>query len=280
MYKLLSAGFARLWKTKIFWFAAAAMFIFAAAVLGGQYRSSLEIPELDIKLNDFAFGYLVFIGVITSVFSSLFLGDEYSDGTIRNKLIVGHKRINIYLSNLIVTIAAALMICVAFLAVIFSAGIPLLGFFDLEGIGLSGLIAIFIGNGFTVCAFCAILTAISMLIQNKAVAAIVSVLGMMILLFAAISLQLRIDEPEFLEGIEIVNGVFREVEGSTPNPMYLTGIKRSVYEYAFDIIPSGQALQYSGMAVSNPWIFSLYSIALSAVSTFTGLFFFCKKDIK
>ena len=280
MYKLLSAGFARLWKTKIFWFAAAAMFIFAAAVLGGQYRSSLEIPELDIKLNDFAFGYLVFIGVITSVFSSLFLGDEYSDGTIRNKLIVGHKRINIYLSNLIVTIAAALMMCAAFLAVIFSAGIPLLGFFDLEGIGLSGLIAIFIGNGFTVCAFCAILTAISMLIQNKAVAAIVSVLGMMILLFAAISLQLRIDEPEFLEGIEIVNGVFREVEGSTPNPMYLTGIKRSVYEYAFDIIPSGQALQYSGMAVSNPWIFSLYSIALSAVSTFTGLFFFCKKDIK
>ncbi|MGY3662454.1 MAG: hypothetical protein ACXAHE_00930 [Roseburia sp. 1XD42-69] len=46
----------------------------------------------------------------------MFLGTDYSDGTIRNKLTVGHTRTNIYLANLIVTFAAGLLImCVWFI---------------------------------------------------------------------------------------------------------------------------------------------------------------------
>lgn len=49
-------------------------------------------------LDDRFFAYSFFIGILSAIFCSLFTGTEYSDGTIRNKIVVGHSRISIYLS--------------------------------------------------------------------------------------------------------------------------------------------------------------------------------------
>ena len=43
-------------------------------------------------LDEVLLNYGVFHIVLAAVFSSVFIGTEYSGGTIRNKIIVGHKR--------------------------------------------------------------------------------------------------------------------------------------------------------------------------------------------
>lgn len=84
MSKLLSAGFIRLRKDKIFWIAL--IFMFGAGVFFPVMRyidmqKSGYINNID---NGF-FACALFIGVVMAVFCSLFIGTEYSDGTIRNK---------------------------------------------------------------------------------------------------------------------------------------------------------------------------------------------------
>ena len=56
------------------------------------------------------------MGLVAAVFISLFVGSEYSDGTIRNKLVVGHSRMRIYLANLIVCSIACVLISLAYAA--------------------------------------------------------------------------------------------------------------------------------------------------------------------
>ena len=39
----------------------------------------------------------LFIGIILAVFCSLFIGTEHNDGTIRNKIIVGHEKSKLFI---------------------------------------------------------------------------------------------------------------------------------------------------------------------------------------
>ena len=71
--------------------------------------------------------YILFIGFFIAIFTSLFVGTEYSDGAIRNKIVVGHTRKNIYLSNLIISIAVGLFIEFVYLMLVMIIGIPTLG---------------------------------------------------------------------------------------------------------------------------------------------------------
>ena len=111
MRNLLSANFRRLIRGKIFWIAIIFMVgaeIFACAV---QYRDVLEYDAV-LTMDQMTFQTGIYLGIVTAVFVSLFVGTEYSDGTIRNKLLVGHKRTQIYLANF-VTCAVAIVIIYA-----------------------------------------------------------------------------------------------------------------------------------------------------------------------
>lgn len=47
------------------------------------------------------FIYALFVPLMVSLLTALFIGTDYSDGTMRNKLIAGHVRRKIYAANLI-----------------------------------------------------------------------------------------------------------------------------------------------------------------------------------
>ena len=104
MAKLLRANLSRLWKSRIFYVGLIFMLLLNVfLVLDGWNSGRQGYPE---PLEDMLFQNCIIIGFVCAVVVGMFLGTEYSDGTIRNKIAVGHTRASIYLANLIVCAAA------------------------------------------------------------------------------------------------------------------------------------------------------------------------------
>lgn len=62
----------------------------------------------------------------------MFIGTEFSDGTMRNKLIVGHRRREIYFTNFLTCALSGIFFNLVYLALVSLIGIPLFGGFQLE----------------------------------------------------------------------------------------------------------------------------------------------------
>ena len=129
MRKLLHANFLRLKKDKYFWTGIVVMALYAIADCAGQYNNMTRY-EMTVSYDGVFFASHMVIGMLIAAFCSLYIGTEYSDGTIRNKLIAGCDRKSIYLSNFITCTAAGVMMNTVYMLVAGILGIPLFGFFD------------------------------------------------------------------------------------------------------------------------------------------------------
>ena len=99
MRSLLSANFLRLKRSHLFWGTLILSFGFGVWVAVTQVLEQMRYGGFE---DSPAFSrYTSIIGVVIAVFVSMFFGTEYSDGTIRNKLITGRSRVSIYLANLV-----------------------------------------------------------------------------------------------------------------------------------------------------------------------------------
>ena len=112
MNNLLSAHFQRLLKSRLYW-----------CLLGLMILSGIIIPILahremiaygtDYTLESRLVWHFLIIGFIVAIFCSWFLGTDYSDGTIRNKIIAGNSRLKIYISALLICVIASVILVVA-----------------------------------------------------------------------------------------------------------------------------------------------------------------------
>ncbi|MFA6935317.1 MAG: ABC transporter permease, partial [Sphaerochaetaceae bacterium] len=127
MSKLLRQGFFRLRKNLVFYLCILFMIGSAILRLVTSYRMKVEYGY-QIDIGEMLFSATLLLGIAASVFSGLFLGTEYSDGTMRNKLIVGHGRLSIYLSSLVVVTSAILVMFFSYFFVILGIGSILFGF--------------------------------------------------------------------------------------------------------------------------------------------------------
>lgn len=279
MNRLLAANFSRLLKSKAFWVCCIYAFVYGIFMQVMNYLTTTASGEVPLIDNLF-FSFSIFTGILLSAFVSLFLGTEYNDGTIRNKLVIGHTRASIYLSNLIVCTAAGMIMCAVNLAVSFAVGIPLMGSFDAS----SRLVfATCIGILIAVTAFASICTLISMLCQNRAVAAVINILLIFTMLFISIYIRAWLETPETISTQSVVmdeNGVSSVTTEEVPNPMYLRGAKREVCEFINDFLPTGQTVQFTNMEAENIPILCGYSAIITAAVAGAGMTAFKKKDIK
>ena len=227
MNKLLAANFSRLFKNKVFWICCIFAFCYGVFMQTMNYLTSIasgEVPQID----DLFFSFAIWTGILLSAFISLFLGTEYSDGTIRNKLVIGHRRHDIYLSNLIVCITAGAVMYAINLIASFAVGIPLMGGFDT---GAELVFATCIGILITAAAFASICTMISMLCQNKAAAAVINILLIFLLLFVSLYIRAWLEAPETVTTQSVVmgeNGGSSITTEEVPNPVYLSGTAREI----------------------------------------------------
>lgn len=276
MRKLMSANLSRLWKDKLFWICMLIMAVYSVvSMLNGCRQATRDMSEFGYALEHYYFSGMPVIGIFIAVFTGLFLGTEYSDGTMRNKLIVGHTRIQVYLANLATTfIASLLMLAIWFTGGLF--GIPTLGVWQM---GAAQLLIYISASVLMVAALCAVFTLVCMLSTNKAVTAVLCILILLGILFAASMFYTALCEPEMYSGVMITtNGP--EIGEPIPNPNYVSGTKRTVYEFMIDFLPTGQGIQMADLAVAHPVRMLLSSTLIAVMTTLCGAFVFRRKDLK
>lgn len=277
MTKLLSANLARLRRDTIFWVVTAAVLLSSlAAAFNASYSAAAMIASgYSIIADDYFFNTAPMMGMFCAVFISLFLGTEYGDGAVRNKLTVGHRRDSIYLAGFLAVFFGNLV----FLAAWLLGSVPTLLLIGPLEMGLRGfLVYVLIAVGFTA-VLSAVFTAVGHLSSNKAITVVLTLLVWLVLLFAASALDGRLHEPEMQSSIMMTaNGI--EMLDPEPNPLYLSGAARQVAEFLRDLLPTGQAILMSDAAIEHPLRQILCSISLTGLVTAGGVLCFRRKDLK
>ena len=263
MSKLLYANFFRLWRNRLFQVGLGFMFFAGGFLVYQQYRQLVGYGT-NVKLDSTMFGYTIMIGVISSIFCSLFVSTDYNDGTIRNKVIAGSRRAEIYIANLIVNIVASFLLCFSYILANIVIGIPLIGTLETP---LSKALLILAGSLLTVIACCSVFTMISLLIQSKAIAPVVCIVVMFLSIAFFNEVQRILDQPEFWYD-------------GTVNTAYVDGTEREVLEFLYNAIPAGQEMQYSRRSTENIGEMAAYAAGLTVITTGIGAFFFNRKDIR
>lgn len=276
MRKLLAADFSRLWKDKIFWLCMGAMLVYSIVyMLNGCRQATISLSEYHYSIDEYYFHFAIVIGAFCALFSSMFLGTEYSDGTIRNKIVVGHTRTSIYLANFMLIFSATLMIMLVWMLGALVA-VPVLGVWKIGSIHL--LMYLLIAVMF-VAAFSGIFTLVSMLSANKAVTVAAAMLLFLGLLVFASMVYNGLAQPEMVSGVEITaNGM--EMGEPAPNPNYISGKMRILCEFILDFLPTGQGVQMWQLEISNPIRMLIASVFITAATTLGGIFVFKRKNLK
>ena len=276
MRRLLRANFSRLMKNKLFWGFMGAELFFGALFPILHYMDNINANS-GWTMDSSIFIYVLFVPLMESLLAALFIGSDYSDGTIRNKLIAGHMRRKIYAANLISNVEAAYFLCFAFGLTHVCIGTPLLGWFvsDVKTI----LFYVFVT--FTMTAACtAIFTLISMLCSNKAYSVAGCILVIFMLLFAGVRITAALNEPETYDAYSYMSEGVTVEEDETPNPNYVSGTKRQVYLFLNEFLPGGQMLRLSSMNAEHLGRYVIYDSILFVVTTGFGIFIFRRKDLK
>ncbi len=257
MNKLISAGFTRLWKDKIFWLIFIFMFMFGALV---SVKTGVNAP-----LEGILFAFAVTISIPTAVFCGMFVGTEYSNGTIRNKIIVGHSRCAVYFSNLIVNIVACILIAFSYTLAVFIVGVPRLGFFQVsaEHILFYSFVSIMM-----IFALTSIYTLLCLLITNKATSAVICVLVSFALFFSSITIKSRLEEIKYYES------------NATSNAIEQLDTKRDLYQFLYDFVPTCQGMQIAMQMSDEHWLLPVYSSVIIIITSGLGIFLFRRKDLK
>lgn len=280
MKKLLSANFHRLWKSKIFWILEC-----FSAIAGAIFYILAIVNEKNIgdgwylaNGNPYFYITLVYVGVIIAVFSGFYIGTDYSDGALRNKLSVGSTRCSIYLSNLIIVIAAGGIFTATHIAVSVLVGLPFLGGLLWEALSPLGW-RLLTGVILLLC-YGAVFTFFAMLDSNKSRNLVVSFTLALAIIFGGILTSSRLAEPEFTSRMVMqADGSFQREHG-LPNRRYIGGTTRTVYTIVDACIQSSQAFnimrsegEFSPLAVIS-------MLGITAAFTTLGIAGFKKKDLK
>lgn len=279
MINLLVTNCKRLLKSRAFRIATALIATIGLFEIFMIYRNSvieMETPYFDNALFSFAaLGVFSLAAVVP-----LFVGSEYSDGTIRNKIVVGHPRRTVYLSMLITSIITETLLILVWTAAYLIPGVILMEHANPIWVYLVLYLAMFL----ELAVFSAIFTLLTMTLGNKASSAVVCILCALFLLMQGIVVDSMLREPEFY-GPEIIVSDSGEVSYGgemVPNPNYIPegSPKRKFYNFLMDFTPGGQALQISAHTMDNLNKIYLYDIGWLLILTGGGVLIFWRKDLK
>ena len=274
MIKLLNAGFTRLKKDKLFWGLTVVVIGFALIMLYNAYSDMLEYGG-NVSVDEYFFNVGMLIGFAIAIFASVYLGNEYSNGTLRNKIVMGHNRIKIYLSNLIIVSVISVFWVLLFDFVTACIGIPLFGNIQMD---IGKFLLLFVIVLLLSIAFASIFTFIAMVCSNKTATSIICLVTVFAMMFGSTMLFNLLSAPPTTVEYSMVDGQFEPQE--VPNPRYPTEQERKIYQTILNIMPQGQAFSIVGYEDWDYKVLPFYSLGVIIIFTGAGLIIFKRKDLK
>ena len=270
MIKLLKAGFFRLKKDVIFW-----LFIFLTIGMAGftlfRYLSN-EGVYLDKILNEF----IMYIGLFIAIFVSIFVGKEYGQGIIRNKIIVGHSRVSIFLSNLIISIVVSLLCELIYLIIVFLIGIPLFGQMQMS---FSQFAIVLLNTALVIISFCSIYNFITMICSEITISISICIILFVAMFVAQAALGFTANSRKYIEHAFWDNGN-KYIISQEPDPNYPGDEKVKQARTLYLSIPQGQAMKIGGNDLTYSAQMAISSIILIGVVNIVGVCIFSKKELK
>lgn len=247
MLNLIKANITRLFKSKLFWLCMAFMILFGGFIVACSvpYEDTPEQYLVGLTESVLFTGSTV-ASILAAVVTAFFVGTEYSDGTMRNKIIVGHSRPTVYFANLVVCTVAAFMLHLIYILFIVTVGQAALFHFTASAVLLLKLIVL---SCVSMLASESLFLMCAMLIHSKPFSVAVLILISVSLIAYQIVILSRLSEPEYYEAYSWVdeNGVEHE-EPREKNPNYPTGVRKAYYHFMNDALPGCQIYQLSDIA--------------------------------
>ena len=175
-----------------------AVLLSAFIILNGYFQTNLTNAYI-YKLVARFFGYSPLMGPFIAVFAAYLWGTDYEYGTLRNKLICGHTREEVYFSNLLLTICAGLSTALIWLIVNGMLGIPLLGTASLN-LSLGEMAFYIFSSLLMVVALSSVCCLLASLAENKNSATLLCLGAVAAMVIIGMLLYDRFAEPELLDG--------------------------------------------------------------------------------
>lgn len=190
MRELLKFEYKRILQSKIIWYMLGFAFLcpvaaVVALTLVVKVIFDIDLADIDLSASNFKFFtwfvisyFYVRLPLVIGLFSGLFIGRDYSDGFIRNKITAGHSRAQIYFSTLLTQLTVNVILAVTYIlgGIIAIAVSP----FELNLNGGEMLV-----RAFTLMLSLAVLTtiftAIALNIKAKALVIVISALFVMVM---------------------------------------------------------------------------------------------------
>lgn len=274
MRDLLCAGFARLWKSPVFRVLEGAAALFAAAVYGLALVNARHFGPVWAaeRANANFFLEMMALGSALAVFAGFYTGVEHSDGTLRNKLIAGHRRRNAYLANLLVCTAVGLLLLLTHAAVACAFSLAFLP----NALALTRPVwCLFCAAGILL-AYAALFTLAAMLDTNRPRMLVAVLVGSLALLAAGMAVGSHLRELELaLKAVRARPEAFVDPAGRY---RMLLGM-RTLFRVLEGLLPPAQIMYLTGQEGGAAWL-PFCSFGVAAAVTAVGLALFRRKDLK
>lgn len=281
MRNLLSVYFVKLIKDRFFWLLECVIVLWAGYIFGcarqnfiyGMHRISTTFHT-----NPYFFNIAVWLGISLALYSARFVGTQYHDGVLRNQIIAGHKRSVIYLSHFLIILLAGIIQAASFFFVLLAADGLFLGFSILHMLMRPAEYILLILLALP--AYAAVYSCLSVLLANKTVTVFIQLLLAVFMLYFGYATVKSLLEPKT---IPIFGSQYGE-NTTIPNPNYLEGSRRELYEWGDALVPSSMILHGVMSEEKDDLPFRMKipvgTTLLCVCFTSCGLYGFSKKDLK
>lgn len=260
-------------KNKYFWFCVLTTLFINGLVIYIMLRNIALI-----SWEQMMFGFSGISLFTSGAFAALFLGEEHSDNTIRNKLMIGATRTQICFANAITAVIGGFCMIAA------EKIIPLLTAL----FGGAGKLTMSAGD-FTlgiiiyVCAVmasCVLFAVIGTIVTKRSNSVMLALVLTIISYLTAPMIKNKLDVPQMTtvtKYAEDKTTVIEEYE--EPNPDGVTGAPRVLLESLYNTLSFGQLAQTSRETDARPFL-PLYSLGTAVAAAGAGVLVFRRKDLK
>ena len=274
MRNLLSANFARLWKSPVFWVLEGAAALFAALVYGLALVNTHDFGPAWAaeQANANFFLEMMYLGSALAIFAGFYTGVEHSDGTLRNKLCVGHLRRNVYLANLLVCAAVGLLLLLTHALVACAISLAFLP----AALALTRPAWSLFCAASVLIAYAALFTLAAMLDTNRSRMLVVSLAASLALLVAGMMVSSHLRDLELaLQTVQARPEAFTDPEGRYQMLLHM----RTLFRVLEALLPPAQIMYLTGQS-GGTWYLPLCSLGSAMVNTAVGVAVFGRKDLK